>query len=279
MMIVDFETYSAAGYMFRNGQFVGLEPKKSGLNAVGAWVYSEHRTTEVICMGYGVPGSFRLWYPGDPLPDIPEFTAQSWFFEYAIWNNVCVPKYGFKPIHHHKITCTAARSRAYSLPGSLAEVGKALDLAELKDDSGKDLIKLLSVPQKPTKAHPVYRRERAEYPELFQAMDDYCLQDLKAEHMLYEHTPELTPDGFEVFKLDQDINVRGCEIDVDNITKCNKIVQAVVKKYNAELFKICGLKVSQSVALAEFCGLPSVDKEHVQAALSSDHGTPDQRRA
>ncbi|MCP4395554.1 MAG: hypothetical protein GY804_15000, partial [Alphaproteobacteria bacterium] len=47
----------------------------------------------------------------------------------------------------------------------------------------------------------------------------------------------------------------------------------------AELFKICGLKVSQSVALAEFCGLPSVDKEHVQAALSSDHGTPDQRRA
>ena len=105
---LDFETHSQA-------------PIKS----VGAWVYAEHPTTEVLCMSYAIDdGKPQLWLPDDPLPEFvtnPEnITLHAWnsFFEYAIWHQ-CL-KWPSVPVTQWDNT--QAHAMALSLPRSLGEM-------------------------------------------------------------------------------------------------------------------------------------------------------------
>ena len=42
---------------------------KVDLKLVGAWVYSEHPSTEILCMKYAVDkGPINMWLPGQVFP-------------------------------------------------------------------------------------------------------------------------------------------------------------------------------------------------------------------
>ena len=87
------------------------------LKKVGAWVYSEHETTDIICLAWKVYGDndARIWWPGDPVPkefkekDV-EFIAHNALFEHAIVTNVLIPKYKFPKsmTKYDKWYCTRA---------------------------------------------------------------------------------------------------------------------------------------------------------------------------
>ena len=65
---IDFETYS-----------------EGGIWELGAWGYSMHPTTEVICMAYAYGDDApQLWLPG---MDLPKFVLEPSTFLLHAWNS------------------------------------------------------------------------------------------------------------------------------------------------------------------------------------------------
>jgi DNA polymerase len=88
-----------------------------------------------------------------------EFHAHNAGFEIAIWDAICVGRWGWPAIPLERWYCTAAKAASANLPRSLDFVTRVLEVGKehRKDKGGKDLIKLLSVP---TKAQKTYKRIR-----------------------------------------------------------------------------------------------------------------------
>ena len=69
---IDFETYSEAGLVYRDGKWMSPNGKKKGIELVGTFAYVEHPSTRVICMAYdtGDGAGPGLWVPGAPFPEV-----------------------------------------------------------------------------------------------------------------------------------------------------------------------------------------------------------------
>ena len=124
---IDFETYSE------------VDLKKSGLHN-----YATDPSTGVHCLSYGPgpgpadtgpdPEHIHTWVEGEPFPqDLADHIAQggivtAWnaAFELAIWNEVCVKKYGWLPLPIRQVRCSMVRAYAMALPGALDDAAPAL---------------------------------------------------------------------------------------------------------------------------------------------------------
>src|SRR6478736_8071237 len=121
---MDFETYSEAGHVFNEeeGRFRGLGANKKGLSAVGAAVYAQHPSTEVLCLAYNLKDGLgpRLWMAGDPLPwDLfahiqsgKLIEAHNSIFEYFIWHYVCHLRMGWPALSHTQLRCSMSKAAA-----------------------------------------------------------------------------------------------------------------------------------------------------------------------
>lgn len=248
---MDFETYSEAGFVVDpvNKTVTKLPgATKGGLPAVGTPVYAEHPTTDVICLYYDLKDGHgvRGWIPNlSPLPaDLIDYVqrggmieAWNFTFEFWIWNLVCVRKYGFPPLPLNQGVCVMARSRRYSLPGSLAVATKALGVATKQED-GKALIRKLTRPHKPTKARPTFRWTPQQAPNDFMDFFGYCAQDVVAEDAAAEHIPDLTPSERHTWLVDQTINVRGVHVDRESLDACLALYNSAERALTMELSQI-----------------------------------------
>lgn len=267
---MDFETFSLAGFEWREDlqKWTGLNgsTKDKGLPQVGTRIYAEHSTTEVLCMSYDLKDGLgtRRWRPGQPLPqDLFDHVAAGKLIEahYSmmeklIWEFVCVRRYGWPPCPpHSQWRCSAAKSRAWGLPGGLGEVGMALGTVTQKDKRGKELIKLLSMPQNPTKKQPLWRLQT---PELLDEMQAYCDTDEKTESEVSLRVPDLIPMELDYWLCDQAINYRGIGVDIAAVRNCVAIVNQVLEHYNQEMIAICGLRTSQAKALVDWLAAAGV---------------------
>ena len=164
---LDFETYSEAGFHWDDeaGRWRGppnSSQGKKGLFTVGAAVYTEHPTCEVLSLAYDLKDGRgrRHWRHGLPSPTdlFAHLTAggviEAWNvgFERWVWENVCVPRMGWPAVRPEQWRCAMAKARAHALPGSLDKVGEVLALPVLKDKDGKRLLDKFSVPRNPTQA-------------------------------------------------------------------------------------------------------------------------------
>lgn len=154
---IDFETRSACDIMKR-----------------GAWVYSQHPSTRVMCLSIRLPHweKARLWAAPltyswgtqDELDPLALYALFAWinsgglveahnaFFEQAIWNNICVPKMDWPVIAATQWRCSAAKASMHSLPRSLGMACSALGLPIQKDGEGRKAMLKLCKPRKPRKA-------------------------------------------------------------------------------------------------------------------------------
>ena len=73
-------------------------------------------------------------------------------FEWWVWNEVCVRRYGWPPLAQEQTYDAMAKARAFALPGSLGNVSDVLALSRKKDPDGDRLLKKFSMPRNPTKA-------------------------------------------------------------------------------------------------------------------------------
>jgi DNA polymerase len=152
---VDFETRSACDILKE-----------------GAWKYSQHPTTQLMCLYVRLPHwpAARGWHPAYPRLGIPEegrdvlddlfvwlalgglIEAHNAFFERSIWTNICVARYGWPAVPEEAWRCSAAKASAHSLPRSLGAACAALGLEVQKDNEGRRIMLKVCKPRKPKKA-------------------------------------------------------------------------------------------------------------------------------
>src|SRR6266404_9944642 len=150
-VVLDFETRSACG-----------------LKRHGTWAYSIHPSTHVLCLVYRLPswpaGRTATYIPaikglcaermdGDSLDELFSWIndgglveAHNVWFEYCIWKNVLVTRYGWPTISMKQWRCSAAKAAAHALPRNLADASGALSLTFRKDMDGHKLMMKMSKP-------------------------------------------------------------------------------------------------------------------------------------
>jgi len=253
---MDFETYSEAGFLFepqeaKVGEWVPAykvkgagSQGKGGLPVVGTAAYAEHHTTEILSLSYDLKDGKgrRRWIPGAPSPyDLIEHIRRggliaAWNipFEFYIWNLKAVSMYGWPPLSLEQCRCDMAKSRRYSLPGSLDAAAEVLGTPR-KDSKGKALLQKLSRPHTPTKNRSTHRWTPATAWPDFCALYDYNDGDVVAEDHAAAHTPDLCPQELAVWRMDQTINWRGVQVDTVALDAALSILEQAEAKYTMEL--------------------------------------------
>jgi DNA polymerase len=277
---IDFETRSTAP-----------------ITDVGAMAYARHASTSVLWLAYnttGNPADTKLWKPSTWHTDAPKpdhaanpcptellrhiaanglVEAHNSGFEYCIWNYVCTKLYGWPALPLEQLRCSAAKARSAGLPGSLGGAGEALNLQVQKDKNGTRLIKLLCMPQKPTKNKPdIWVNDEFEMLEL----GDYCATDVNTEMELSAKLPEMIPAEIDTWLMDQRMNMRGVYIDKPAVENTLKIIDQANDKYLSRIPIITNGEIKtagQRAKILDWCAaqgfpLPGYTKEDVERALA-----------
>jgi DNA polymerase len=223
------------------------------LTEQGLDIYANDPTTEVLCIAFGTaPTNIGVYdpkrqSPGTLLNHVSKGgKIQAWnaMFEYAIWNCVCVLKYGWPPLKLEQCIDTMAVAAANNAPQGLEDAAIFMDSEHLKDTTGRKLIQKLCKPQKDGTFN--------EDPELMAELFAYCQQDVRTEMALGRDLRPLTDVEQSIWELTQRINLRG--VPVDPIELHNAVL-AVVRAQDAldnELIALTGCKPSERAKLLEW---------------------------
>lgn len=225
---LDFETRSA------------LDVRK-----VGAWIYSTHPTTDILCAGFAVDDApvsvlkpetlidFELAEASENKATI--FCAHNAMFEYCIWHNILVKRYGYQPIPVERWLCTSAKACNMSLPRALEGVTDALNLPIRKDMEGNKIMRKLSRPRPKRKGATGIRfYEYDDCPEDFEHLYEYNRIDVEAERLVDKAIPDLNPKEQRLWQLDLEINLRGVHVDVPMVKNSLEFLGITKEKLEAE---------------------------------------------
>lgn len=187
--------------------FIDFETRSEAVIAdVGIANYAEHPSTLPLMLAYGIQRKQKQWIldldrfaitpamkPACPddfrvLVDNAEviFHAHNAAFEILIYEFICVRRWGWAPIPYERWRCTMAKASAANQPKKLGTLGERLGFSDSskKDDRGKALIHLLSMP---TKSQKVLKRRRKDA----NGTDIFEMTQTKAgkERKLYVYDP------------------------------------------------------------------------------------------
>ncbi len=250
---------------------------------LGAWLYSLHPTTEIMCLAYKIGDApTRLWHPAyphlgiaqspDPV-DLIQAIEDGWlveahnrFFEYAMWEHQLRKNWPqFPEIAECQWRCSAAKAAYHSLPRALEGAVAALGLPISKDMEGAKVMKMLCKPKK------MLKRDRkplidAGWPpeqidatifwhesvELFERLWAYCIVDVDAEHGFSEFLPDLPPEELRIWQMDQKMNQRGIRCDLELVKAAIHLRNNEVATLTAELQDITSGAVEKGTSRAKF---------------------------
>ena len=253
---IDFETRSAIDLAIH-----GLD------------LYANDESTEVLCIAFGItPDDVHVatTAPGKHPTLSNSLLAhvasggkiQAWnvMFEYAIWNCVCVPKYGWPPLKLEQCVDSMAIAAANNIPQNLEDAGQFLDAQYKKDPTGKKLIQKLC---KPMKTKDINRQNNWQFNEdleLMRQLFDYCAQDVRTEMAITKQLRPLSSTEQKIWELTQRINLRGVPIDPQEL---HNAVLAVCRAQDAldnECVALTGCKPSERAKLLAWINRNSMDK-------------------
>ena len=246
------------------------------LKEVGAHRYSEDVTTEILCFSYISKGVIKTWRPGDDIAELAALASNCeiiWIahnagFEKAIWRNIMVALYGLPNIPNSRWRDTLAVCAMRALPLDLDRAVLNLRLAQHKDKEGSAFTKKLSKPNR----KGYYDRTEASLKRVV----DYCEQDIRTEHALWERLGWLPPGEHNVWLLDQRINERGLLLDLPFIKMAQRIVDLYCPVLIEEFKEITGgLKPTQVGKFKEWINaqgvwIDSLAKDVVAALLGEE---------
>ena len=240
---IDFETRSA------------IDLAEQGLD-----IYANDPTTEVLCIAYGIyPDKIRLVDSGIIDKNFPLLDhvrnggkIQAWnaMFEYAIWNCVCVPKYGWPPLKLEQCIDSMAIAAANNIPQSLGDASIFMDSTHQKDIRGRYLIQKLCKPHK-----GVFNND----PELMREMFDYCAQDVRTEMAIVSNLRPLSDSEMEIWTLTQRINLRGVPVDPIELQNACKAVVRAQDQLDNECVALTGFKPSERAKLLGWLNAQGAD--------------------
>jgi DNA polymerase len=220
----------------------------------GLDIYANDPTTEVLCIAFGttpedvlVKGplkKFSIMPLLDHVANGGKIQAWNAMFEYAIWNCVCVPKYGWPPLKLEQCIDSMAIAAANNIPQSLDEAGAFMDSEHKKDASGKRLIMKLSKPS----IKGVFNED----PVLLKQLFDYCAQDVRTEMAIVANLRPLTAVEQEVWTLTQRINLRGVPVDPRELLNACTAVCDAQRNIDQECLWLTGCKPSERAKLLDW---------------------------
>ncbi len=268
---IDFETRSHAN-----------------LPDVGLDIYANDPTTEVLCIAFGTtpetvkvlppqnPSTNQLWPLMQHVSKGGKIQAWNAMFEYAIWNCVCVPKYGWPPLKLEQVIDSMAIAAANNIPQSLDDAGTFMDSEHKKDAVGKRLIMKLS---KPT-SKGVFNED----PELMRELFDYCAQDVRTEMSIVANLRPLTASEQDVWELTQRVNLRGVPVAPNELQNAVLAVERAQGALDNELLSMTGCKPSERAKLLDWlnshgANLPDLTAKTVTAKLVDTNLHPNVKRA
>jgi DNA polymerase bacteriophage-type len=227
---------------------------RANLPDVGLDIYANDPTTEVLCIAFGTtPDNVHVSSPHDLYPE-EDFLdhvrmggkIQAWnaMFEYAIWNCVCVPKYGWPELKLEQCIDTMAIAAANNIPQSLDDAGNFMNSEHKKDAVGKRLIMKLSKPS----IKGVFNED----PELLKQLFDYCAQDVRTEMAIGSVLRPLSDVEQEVWTLTQRINLRGVPVDPRELQNAVLACEKAQSEIDRESLQLTGCKPSERAKLLEW---------------------------
>lgn len=267
MLFIDYETASAAN-----------------LKATGAWAYSEHPSTRVLCavlafqrdrnaprrvLRLNTNGSLAL--PGevcDYLQNGGLICAHNATFERAIWTNVLRPARLWPVVAaFEQWEDTQALGHAVNLPSTLEGLAAVLGSPCLKDEEGAKLMREMCV------AHPdevnggwIYDTD----PVRIERLTDYCEGDVHATAEAFWRLPRLSAIEREVWLADQEINARGVFVDLGMAANMATVAAARSAELAAETFELSAAMIANATSTpalkkwitAQGVELPKVKKKN-----------------
>ena len=272
---VDFETRST------------IDLAEQGLD-----IYANDPTTEVLCIAFGTTSeTVKVKAPQNPLtnelwPLMQHVSRggkiQAWnaMFEYAIWNCVCVPKYGWPPLKLEQCIDSMAIAAANNVPQSLGDAAIFMDATQQKDTRGRYLIQKLCKPHK-----GAFNND----PELLKELFDYCAQDVRTEMAIGSVLRPLSQAEQDVWTLTQRINLRGVPVAPEELQNACAAVLDAQAQLDNECVALTGCKPSERAKLLAWLNarlkcigmkpLDDLTAETVSAMLVSTNLDPLVKRA
>ena len=267
-LAIDIETYSSVD-----------------LGTAGVYRYCESDDFEILLFGYSIddgPVIVLDLAAGMPIPDnliamIKDEHIEKWAFN-AQFERVCLSRYilpsGYlNPKGWH---CSMVLAAYFGLPLSLEKCGEALYLDKQKLTEGKDLIRYFCKPCLPTITNGQRVRNNWYHDsgkwELFKA---YNKRDVEAETQIREKLSRLPVYDhlWEEYWMDQRINDRGIQIDMDLVEGALEIDREINAKLMDEMKSITGVDNPNSTIQMmdwfhqELPSLDSLSKKSIAAAL------------
>ncbi|UFH65570.1 DNA polymerase [Clostridium cadaveris] len=223
------------------------------IKEVGAYRYCEHPSFEILLFAYAFddePVEIIDIMNGETLPEevksaildyeILKTAFNANFERNSLENSMC---YEMPP---EQWECTMIKALTMGLPGSLDMVGKALHFEEDKQKmkEGKALVQYFCKPCKPTKTNGGRNRNLPEHePEKWELFKEYCKQDVEVEREIRKKLGryKTIQDEKELWDLDQRINDRGINLDMDVILNAIKCDEQFKERLTNEAIELTGL--------------------------------------
>lgn len=250
------------------------------LALVGAWEYSQHPTTEIICLCYRLsswergrvdhwvpypPGSFGNNMPNELQRHIEGgglVECHNYSFEMAHWTNIMVKRYRWPSIFPSQWKDTMAVACYYALPAKLESLLRALGMPGKNPEGGR-LISRYSKLYLPS--------AKAEIPpEDMVKWITYCEEDVLREEGVSDYLGDLPMRELPVFLLDQEINLRGLRLDQDGIAAATVIVEQRARELTEAFNRLTGLNPTQRDKVMAWAKERGVELENMTADYLED---------
>ena len=232
----------------------------------GVYRYAESDNFEILLLCYSIDNKEPVVVDLARGEAIPEFILEAilnnlvtkWAFN-SQFERVCL-SYWIKRnypdrligdyINPHNWKCSMIWSAYMGMPRSLAAVGSVLKLDEQKLTEGKELIKYFCVPCRPTKSNKGRTRNLPEHDiEKWELFKKYNKRDVEVEISIKDKFRKFpVPDEiWEEFWLDQEINDRGIEIDMELVKNAIMLDTKVKESLINRMKDLTGLDNPNSV--------------------------------
>ena len=245
------------------------------LQKSGVYKYVQSSMFEILLFGYSINGSDVIivdlaqgeTIPLDIIMALTNETIIKWAFN-AQFERICLSAYlkKYYPQYFYSYSiaedtvgdylnprswrCSMIWSAYMGLPLSLAGVGVVLGLEEQKLKEGKDLIRYFCVPCKPTKTNGGRVRNLSHHDMAkWHTFISYNKRDVEVEISIQAKLEKFPVPNFiwEEYHLDQEINDRGIQLDMDVVANAISIDERSKDQLSQAMQKLTNLENPYSV--------------------------------
>lgn len=245
------------------------------LQKSGVYKYVQSPEFEILLFGYSINGSDVIiidlaqgeTIPVDIIMALTDETIIKWAFN-AQFERICLSAYLNKYYPQYFCSysipedtvgdyldprswrCSMIWSAYMGLPLSLAGVGAVLGLEEQKLKEGKDLIRYFCVPCKPSKTNGGRVRNLPHHDMAkWNTFISYNKRDVEVEMSIQTKLEKFPVPNFiwEEYHLDQEINDRGIQLDMDVVTNAILIDERSKDQLSQAMQKLTNLENPNSV--------------------------------